>query len=63
MNLARASSSAVAKRWALGISASVMVALGLVLLFLLTQATNNREMYERNYNRLFILNMVVAALL
>jgi nitrogen fixation/metabolism regulation signal transduction histidine kinase len=63
VNLARASSSAVAKRWALGISASVMVALGLVLLFLLTQATNNREMYERNYNRLFILNMVVAALL
>lgn len=40
-----------------------MVALGMVLLFLLTQATNNREMYERNYNRLFVLNVVVAVLL
>ncbi|RZJ06085.1 MAG: HAMP domain-containing protein [Rubrivivax sp.] len=40
-----------------------MAAIGLVLLFLLAQATNNREMYERNYVRLFILNMVVAGLL
>jgi hypothetical protein len=30
-----------------------MTAIGLVLLFLLTQATNNRELYERNYARLF----------
>ncbi len=37
-----------------------MTAIGLVLLFLLTQATNNRELYERNYARLFALNMVVA---
>jgi nitrogen fixation/metabolism regulation signal transduction histidine kinase len=34
-----------------------------VLLFLLTQATNNRELYERNYGRLFVINMVVAGLL
>jgi nitrogen fixation/metabolism regulation signal transduction histidine kinase len=42
-----------------------MVAVGLVLLFLLTQATTNpnREIYERNYGRLFVLNMVVAGLL
>ncbi|QDL39582.1 HAMP domain-containing protein [Rhodoferax sediminis] len=40
-----------------------MVAIGLVLMFLLTQATNNRELYERYYGRLFILNVVVAALL
>ncbi len=40
-----------------------MVAIGLVLLFLLTQATNNRELYERNYQMLFTLNVVVAALL
>jgi nitrogen fixation/metabolism regulation signal transduction histidine kinase len=40
-----------------------MTAIGLVLLFLLTQATNNRELYERNYARLFTVNMVVAALL
>ncbi len=32
-------------------------------MFLLTQATNNRELYERNYGRLFALNMVVAGVL
>jgi nitrogen fixation/metabolism regulation signal transduction histidine kinase len=42
---------------------AAMTAIGLVLLFLLTQATNNRELYERNYARLFTVNMVVAALL
>ena len=52
-----------AVRWALVIGAAAMVALGLVLLFLLTQATDNRELYERNYERLFVLNVVVATLL
>ncbi|MFM9880005.1 MAG: ATP-binding protein [Burkholderiaceae bacterium] len=52
-----------ALRWALGIGAASMVALGLVLLFLLAQATNNRELYERNYERLLILNVAVAAAL
>jgi hypothetical protein len=41
-------------RWAVGIGAAVILGLGLVLLFLLTQATNNRELYERNYARLFV---------
>ncbi len=50
-------------RWTVGLGLAVMVAVGLVLLFLLTQATTNREMYERNYARLFVLNMVVAAAL
>ena len=40
-----------------------MVAIAIVLLFLLTQATNNRELYERNYGRLFAVNIVVAGLL
>ena len=40
-----------------------MTGIGLVLLFLLTQATNNRDLYERNYARLFTLNVVVASLL
>jgi nitrogen fixation/metabolism regulation signal transduction histidine kinase len=52
-----------AVRWAVGAGLAAMVAVGLVLLFLLTQATTNREMYERNYARLFALNMVVAACL
>jgi nitrogen fixation/metabolism regulation signal transduction histidine kinase len=34
-----------------------------VLLFLLTQATNNRDLYERNYVRLFVLNLIVAGAL
>ena len=50
-------------RWAVGVGVAAMSAIGLVLLFLLTQATNNREMYERNYLYLFVVNMVVALLL
>ena len=52
-----------ALRWTVGAGLAAMVAVGLVLLFLLTQATTNREMYERNYARLFALNVVVASLL
>ncbi len=52
-----------ALRWTLGIGLAAMVAIGLVLLFLLTQATNNRELYERNYARLFAVNVAVAAML
>jgi nitrogen fixation/metabolism regulation signal transduction histidine kinase len=52
-----------ALRWAVVVAATVMVAIAIVLLFLLTQATNNRELYERNYGRLFVVNMVVAGLL
>ena len=43
--------------------AGAVAALALVLLFLLTQATGNRELYERNYARLLVLNIVVAVLL
>jgi nitrogen fixation/metabolism regulation signal transduction histidine kinase len=45
------------------IGATVILSLGLMLLVLLTQATNNRALYERNYALLFGLNGVVAALL
>ena len=51
------------QRWTVSAGLAVMVAIGLVLLFLLTQATANRELYERNYARLFVLNVVVASLL
>jgi nitrogen fixation/metabolism regulation signal transduction histidine kinase len=50
-------------RWTIGFGLTAMVAIGLVLLFLLTQATTNRDLYERNYASLFIINVVVAALL
>ena len=49
-------------RWTIVLGLVAMVAVGLVLLFLLTQATTNRELYERNYTRLFIVNLVVASL-
>nr|WP_232533109.1 MULTISPECIES: ATP-binding protein [Ramlibacter] len=55
--------SSRAVRWALAVGAAVMVGIGIVLMFLLTQATGNRELYERNYGRLFALNMVIAGLL
>ncbi len=51
------------KRWLVVISAAVILGLGLVLLFLLTQASDNRQLYERNYRQLFVLNVVVATLL
>ncbi|MBC7647679.1 MAG: HAMP domain-containing protein [Vitreoscilla sp.] len=50
-------------RWTVGVGAGAVLALSLVLLFLLTQATGNRELYERNYARLLVLNIAVAALL
>lgn len=50
-------------RWVLGVAGAVMCAIGLVLLFLLMQATNNRELYERHYAWLFGLNVLVAAVL
>ena len=55
--------SSRAFRWAVAVAVAVIVAIGIVLLFLLTQATNNRELYERNYGRLFVINMVVAGML
>jgi len=55
--------SSAAYRWAVGVAVAVIVAIGIVLMFLLTQATGNRELYERNYGRLFIINMVVAGVL
>jgi nitrogen fixation/metabolism regulation signal transduction histidine kinase len=55
--------SSPAFRWTIGVGVGVVVALGLVLMFLLMQATGNRELYERNYARLLALNVVVAGLL
>ena len=55
--------SAPAFRWTVGVGIGVAAALGLVLLYLLTQATDNRELYERNYALLFGLNIAVAVLL
>ena len=45
-----------------GLGAVVMVLIGLLLLYLLTQATNN-QMYEQNYAQLVTVNVVVAGIL
>ena len=52
-----------AVRWALGVGAAAFTGIGLVLMFMLAQATNNRALYERNYARLFGINVVVAVVL
>lgn len=58
-----APSSRKSMRWVLGVLGTVMCAIGLVLLFLLMQATNNRELYEQHYAWLFGLNVLVASAL
>ncbi len=50
-------------RWAWAVGVAAMVAVALVLMFLLTLATDNRELYERYYARLLVVNGVVAAVL
>jgi nitrogen fixation/metabolism regulation signal transduction histidine kinase len=52
-----------AVRWAIGVGVAVTAAIALVLMFLLTLATNNRALYERNYGWLFAANVVVALVL
>jgi nitrogen fixation/metabolism regulation signal transduction histidine kinase len=52
-----------ALRWAVGVGTALIGLIGLALLLLLTQATKNRDLYERNYALLFAINVVVAALL
>jgi nitrogen fixation/metabolism regulation signal transduction histidine kinase len=50
-------------RWVMGVGLFTMLGLGMVLLFLLTQATQNWDVYERYYTVLFTLNAVVAGVL
>jgi nitrogen fixation/metabolism regulation signal transduction histidine kinase len=52
-----------AVRWAIGAGLVFMTGVGMVLLFLLTLATNNRAFYEQNFNWLVGINVAVAAFL
>ncbi len=52
-----------AMRLTLAIGAVAMVLIGLGLLYLLMEATDNTEMNERNYARLLVVNVVVASAL
>ena len=58
-----AARSSRAVRWAVGVGVAIVCAIGMVLMFLLTLATNNRALYERNYAWLFGINVLVALLL
>jgi nitrogen fixation/metabolism regulation signal transduction histidine kinase len=62
-NVAVAEGSSRRLRRLVALGAAIMVVIGLLLLFLLTQATNNRALYERNYAWLFTINVAVASLL
>ena len=50
-------------RWTVALGAVIMVLIGLVLLYLLMQATNNRELDEQSYALLLKINVAVAAVL
>lgn len=50
-------------RWTVALGAVIMVLIGLVLLYLLMQATNNRELDEQSYALLLKINVAVAAAL
>jgi nitrogen fixation/metabolism regulation signal transduction histidine kinase len=52
-----------AVRWAIGAGLVFMTGVGMVLLFLLTLATNNRAFYEQNFPWLVGINVAVAAFL
>ena len=49
--------------WGLMVGLTILVSLALVLLFLLTQATQGWEVYEQNYGLLFGLNIGFAGIL
>ena len=51
--IATGSQSSKTVRWMMGIGVILMLILGLGLLVLLTQATGNRALYDRNYDRLY----------
>lgn len=60
---ASAATMSKASRWAWIISLVAVIGTGLVLVFLLSLATNSRGIYEHHYVWLFWVNVVVAGLL
>ena len=56
-------SHAARRRWAVVAALAFMAGLALVLMFMLTTATDNRALYEVHYARLLGLNVVVALIL
>ncbi len=54
---------AARRRWAVLVAAVFMLGLAMVLMFMLTTATDNRALYEANYSRLLAVNILVALVL
>lgn len=50
-------------RWALGVGLAVMLGIALVLMFLLSLATNNQARFEQYFGHLLVINISVAAVL
>lgn len=50
-------------RWTIAVAVSAALAAALALVFVLSIATNNRDLYERNYSWLLTLNIGVASVL
>jgi nitrogen fixation/metabolism regulation signal transduction histidine kinase len=50
-------------RWTLGFGVVAALGIALVLLLLLTQATQNQNLYEQTYRQLFVLNLAIAGFL
>lgn len=61
--VAKEAQLAARRRWALLVGVAFMAGLALVLMFMLTTATDNRALYEVNYSRLLGVNVVVALVL
>ncbi len=63
MTLQRRWKASLGMRWLVGLVSVVMVLIAMLLLVLLTQATSDRALYDENYEKLYIVNLVVAAFL
>ena len=50
-------------RWAVPVILLLILAIVLVMMFLLAQATGNSALYERNFERLLVVNLVLAVIL
>ena len=49
-----------ALKWLTGVGLVGVLAITVVLLLLLTQVTGNQSLYERNYETLFAINLLLA---
>jgi nitrogen fixation/metabolism regulation signal transduction histidine kinase len=61
--LLRSKDAQKALKWLTGVGLIGVIAITVVLLLLLTQVTGNQSLYERNYETLFAINLLLASVL